>query len=370
MLRTVIHSKSNESKKLPTNQPISVQLVDGRCKQKGAPSSKLQELIMNSWCPTKKVLFVMGLFLISGCVTKTPFTRSITNENYFQKISISKANREYLLAEYIGPDENCFPPIQNRICNPVREHEFNRPILSRYINLLSDERRKNLEERKKFINRPIYKSIKDIDIERFSLSAAADVSVITEHGEHLLLLSAADLAVQRNYQYLIILNNSHAHTCETNYSTSTSGTINTYDIGGSSSGSYSGRTDLNEEEICHFSLSKEFLFLNDIEILKNGVFYRTPYSESDFDVIPEEELYLGTSEETLYSLDPVMFEDSVNYMLRRELRAWENVYNARGLSDDLRSKYNITNNHVFEFTENAALNSSPENDPLLKNKMK
>ena len=73
-----------------------------------------------------KCILALFLFIILlplyGC--STPSYLVITDaSNYREKLTITRSSLTFYNGEYIGSEKNCFPPIENRICEDPKGEE-------------------------------------------------------------------------------------------------------------------------------------------------------------------------------------------------------------------------------------------------------
>jgi len=145
--------------------------------------------------------------------------------------------------------------------------------------------------------------------------------------------------------------------------------------GGNVTGSYSGKTYLNEDIVCHKSESGDFLFFQNESDLKNGVFYR--YGNQDNwksknrdKLFPEKRLYIGTVP-YLMGDDYVKEEYGIIHLSNGE--AWKDIYDTTGLLNDLRKKYKIDKSLPYEYKDKTKERMEKETqkskDPLETNKL-
>jgi hypothetical protein len=284
---------------------------------------------MKNFVSAEKFAALSCASLLSACATSalTP----VDPTNYRTKFTIERPDKSFYSAEYIGTASACFPPITNRICEP-------------------DPRGK-----------PIYRETAKLEMEAFHIVLISSGAPSGKLMEDMVFLAAADLAKQRGYPFMTRLNTIDSTNCGSIYSTSTYGTVN------SDTGTYSGKTYLNQDVICSNLRAGDFIFLKNREDLANGVFYRynSGYFKTDT-LKPAGELYIYTTPNVMFK-DYTIIKDGIIRIGTSS--AWKVTYETAGLSNDLRAKYRITGNQPYTFKDERKENAEAAKDPVERNKL-
>jgi hypothetical protein len=259
-------------------------------------------------------LFLFAFFVMFGC---TPSYRVKTDAtNYREKLSIKKMDYEFFIGKYIGPENNCFPPIEYSVCP----------------NYSSDE---------------VYKPTKELKMENFSISISDTSGVTSKVVKDMAYLTAAELAEQRGFKTFTVLNSMETNACSSMYS------VNTY--GSVTGNTYSGTSYLSKDAICANNYSIYVLFYDESEDLKRGVLFRSPRSRLQ----PDKSLYIGTT--------PGLYEEYLEQRVKYppignttgfipEKNAWKIHYDIKGLTGELRKLYGILEILPYSFEDERVSN--------------
>lgn len=268
--------------------------------------------------------------VILGCATPDIRDQPVTSENYRQKISINKVDTSFFLAKYVGTEKNCFPPITNRDCS----------------------------ERGKL---PVYKPVEELSIEEFSLRFSHG-DLASSKAKEYLFLSAADIALQRGYEYFTIMREYDQSTCGTFLTASTVGSV--------SGRVYTGSTTVHEGAHCSSSRTIFVLAFNDRDILSKGIFERVNAWKVPV-LRPVDSLYFGS----MTGLDKARFVSyetdkfsnvSSSFFVTTPNNAWKSVYSAQGMSNDLRAKLDVTDRTAYSFTDEAIEQMAKQQGDLIE----
>lgn len=269
---------------------------------------------------------------LAGCQTT-----GLTPNNYLSEIEIKKYDYQIYSAEYAGTEKGCFPPVTGRDCSNSG-------------------------------NLAVYSPKVELFVEAFSLTHRAQFPN-PEKQEEFLFLTAADLALQRGFSKFTVYSIADYSGCASSPKATSTGTIRTNKHTGSAT--YSGTTSIRRYGSCLTSKTLNVFMLNDKRALRDGVFIRTEFGGKNLK--PFESLYYGT-------MDGLDFDKHVHvvsqegpgttslYTRMTTGKAWENVYDAPGLSADLRNKYGVKKkkNIIFE-DEVKTKKIQRENDLIRKN---
>lgn len=261
-------------------------------------------------------LFLFIIFLpMYGC--STPSYLVITDaSNYREKLTITRSSLTFYNGEYIGSEKNCFPPIENRICEDPEGEE-------------------------------VYKAGKKLKMERINIKIKDTSSVNTKVVKDMAYLAAAELTEQLGYKTFTITDVVENNSCGLPmYSVNTDG----HRVGDT----YYGSSRLNERTICSSQFSISVLLYDDQEELKLGVLsLRTGQSRLGPKrslLSPYKDLYSGTSpglyeenlKRELMKTEPGKYDSSRTLTMRVPKNAWKTHYDVKGLADELRNQYGIT----------------------------
>ena len=281
--------------------------------------------------------------ILFGCGSTTRLDdQPITAWNYQSSIDIKKLDKAYYSAKYEGKDSRC------------AQNDGFKSCYEPFVTISSEETpgKKSAKKYSYTMNdmKAVFKKGEPVEAEIF----LAKIGKTGKSGEGLLLivpggkprefllLALADLSLQRGFKYLVELEGVSAGGCMSNPRADTFGTI-------SSDGTlYSGTTTLSTDSHCYWTESVEVLMLNDREQLAKGIFYTPTYSDKLF---IEPLLYVGAARFFPPAFDGVRETGDINIINRVPLKAWEKVYDASGLSRDLRLKYGVTGTKPYTFED-------------------
>lgn len=154
---------------------------------------------------------VMSCALLLGACASSALLTPINPTNYRTKLDIERPDKSFYSAKYIGPASDCFPPITNRICEPVTRETA------------------------------IYLETAKLEMEEFHTTLSSPGAADRKFMDDMVFLATADLAKQRGYPYMTRLSTTEISSCHSTYSTNTYGSVN------SVTQTYSGNTYLNRD---------------------------------------------------------------------------------------------------------------------------
>lgn len=262
-----------------------------------------------------KILLLM-LVSTSGCST---LSKETTAANFRERAKIEYNGFTFFSGERKDRSKLCFPPSEKPIC---------------------DEK----DSKNSYISKS------KLNIEGYTITLSDRKTYLSNETKEFAYLVAAELALQRGFEKLIVDRIYYSGGCRKSYSTSTSGTV---------SGSvYSGSTVLNEHNICVGLISIDVLIFNDYETIRAGVFYNHPYSK---DLIPYPPLYFSSSDR--YAL---LNRDQEYWAKTRAspLEAWRTYLSADETAVALREKYGVK--PFLEYKINQPLEHKPSTLESLK----
>jgi hypothetical protein len=271
--------------------------------------------------------------VLEGCASSTARTERVdqlTPDNYRQVIEITKRDKEFVSATYIGPQSACFPPIQNPICAPLVRGE------------------------------PIYRANGKVNVEEFSIKASMATVFRDEQTKELMYLVASDLAVQRGFTHLTVLEEARVSGCTSYDSISTHGTL--------TGDTYRGSTTVRNNPICRGIFTIDVLLFSDNSTFAEGVFYWNKFGSPQMapTLLPEQRLYFGTS----YGLDSRYYSDinKDGVFTSTPYEAWKVRYDASGLSEALREKYGVASAAPLAYADEHEVRASRPISPIDANR--
>ena len=271
-----------------------------------------------------------------GASTARLVDQPITASNYQNSIDIKKLDKTYYSAKYEGKNLGCTQNDGFESC-----HE---PFLT-----IREEAPGKWSRTFKDIN-AVFKKEKPIEAESFR----AKIAKSSKSGEGLelaipggkprefLLLALADLSLQRGFKYLVELEGMSGGSC---MSSQRAETFGTFDQRGTF---YRGTTKLSTDSYCHYIETVEVLMLNDRVQLAKGIFYTGTDPDKLF---IEDRLYAGAPGFYHPAYIGVQNEGESHFTYLVPIKAWEKVYDASGLSKDLRLKYGVTSTKPYTFED-------------------
>ena len=308
------------------------------------------KIIMKKMKRTLIFIFIINAYSCAPSYYVDPgaHTDYLSAKNYREQLSIVKLNYIFSKGKYIGKEkDDCFPPITSEICE--KEQAYGK-----------------------------YEALNSLKIEKYEISIHSfDKTNNLKLIEDLLLLTAADLALQAGFSFLTMTKKGKVTACQSNYSLNTDGSntfdTNTYGANTSGGGTFNGNTTVRKVSKCANMFQGEFFVLHSVDDLKGGVFQRYRDKSS---VLPVLDLYYGTSpnigyEDVSYSSHH-RDNDSVTYLSHTPIKnAWRNVYDASGLSRDLREKYGITKKEPYVYKDffSDPQTKNTEDDIIKKNRV-
>jgi hypothetical protein len=274
-----------------------------------------------------RIVLLMIVALLAGCTT-TP------KGGFWGELKAKKSDETFHLVRYVGTQKNCFPPISNPECVPPTKDAV------------------------------IYKEIKQLQMEEFSLSLPSGDFFSQGRIKDMLYLAASDLSIQRGFSMFTVTWDMQTSMCR-NYGSdvSTSGTVNR--IG--NQGYYSGTTTVTPRTICGGSHTIRVLMFNNKDELAEGIFARSN-SGYNRDFRPKLDLYYSTMPGVRYKDFNESPEPGV--LITTPPNAWKVHYDAKGLAIDLRAKYKVGETGPIPFRDELVENLKREaEDPLQKNRI-
>lgn len=262
--------------------------------------------------PKIRTIFSIGISLIMtsaivGCATDL---RGIDASNFRDRIHVERRDVTLYLGKYIGPEQECFPPIDKRICR-VRSN-----------------------------GQPLYQNESKLDMEIFDLSIKFGTSGIdSDVSDELMFLAAAELAMQRSYKMFTPLENSVSLSCSSDDVTSINGQI--------FSSTYFARSTTSKSTTCAGSKKRQFLFFNDKSALGKGVLEQDHSSEFDTkNAWPLLSLYYGAIPDLSYPT--VVSTPSFKYIPNWPVEGWKQHYEADTVSKAMRQKHGVNDQLVYK----------------------
>jgi hypothetical protein len=266
---------------------------------------------------------------LSGCATTD------STSDFRKELTIRKAETEFFVGRYIGPQVDCFPPITKRICSPTER------------------------------GKEVYALDRRLDMEQF------DISIITTSRDDwtrevrdYLYAVAARLTVQRGFAMFTELYGSDSSVCrEFSFSAQTIGTM-THSESGTST--YSSSTSANPTVRCAIGRSISVLMFREKNDLALGILQRHTDFLGHSYVSPLAHLYDGTIPEDAFAVGNRLRNPRVTV----PTDAWKVHFNAFALADDLEKKLQIENTTPYPFIDEGAERRRKEmEDPISRNKV-
>ena len=155
--------------------------------------------------------------------------------------------------------------------------------------------------------------------------------------------------------------------CVSSPKATSTGTISTNEYAGPAT--YSGTTFISRNGTCLTSKTLNVLMLNDKRALRDGIFVRTVFGDNNLK--PFESLYYGTMDGL--DVDRHVRTESQErpriislFTSMTDRNAWENVYDAAGLSADLRNKYGVKQTQNIFFEDRAKTSKTRQEKDFIK----
>jgi hypothetical protein len=278
----------------------------------------------------KLIFALLSIALVTGCATSGGFWAGVTAK---------RDDKNYYLGRYVGTEKGCFPPITNRRCDELKRNEV------------------------------IYEADRQLEIESFSISSYSDGFFAQSRAKDKVYLAASELALQRGFSMFTVITNYEDFICTSGRLESiTTGEISP-GIGGSGT-SFSASTTAESIKKCGGSIGISVLFFKDKSDLAKGILYMAKHGSEQW-LVPETSLYFGTI--------PNLRASEYNYSqlagarTTTENNAWKTHFDAKGLSADLRKKYQLTDVPPISFKDEAAENikrkARESEEPLTKRRI-
>lgn len=295
-----------------------------------------------------------------GCGGPPLDDQPITPTNYKNSIQINKLEKIYYGAAYEGKDFRC---LQNNGFESCSEQ---------FITITSGASPKEMFLTKNDMS-AVFRKGDPLEAEAFRANISKSnksremLVILAGKPREFLLLALADLSLQRGFKYLVELERVSAGGC---WSNPRADTFGTFDQSGTL---YSGTTTLSSDSYCYYGQSLEVLLLNDREQLAKGIFYTTSYDE-DRRLFLEDLLYMDGSR--LTADRKRLIREAYNKVVQKKdgystvylvpHKAWKKVYDASGLSRDLRLKYGVTGTEPYTFKDEREWNIKWKADNIIK----
>lgn len=277
---------------------------------------------------------------LTGCATVTDVGKQpLDNSNYKDKAQIEKKDISIYLADYVGTEENCFPKIDGRRCyknvNGSSPYRVTKELMMEVFEVRLDNN-----------------GFENLRVKDFAF------------------LIASDVAIERSFKYFTLTRTTETTGCSTSYQANTNGYI--------AGDSYYGSTVLSEQQGCVAKNYYEFLLLNDPIDLGKGVFKKVNSGVwAGLGMVPFESLYFSTMQGHKYAdFNPTSTIQVGSSTARTHVytpsNAWKSIYDAKGMSLDLRAKYGVTDKNPYKYLDEAKTNKSKMNnevDVIEKNKI-
>lgn len=265
--------------------------------------------------------------VLTGCATQGG------QSGLWKDLRATKKASTFHTAKYTGSELECFPPINKRWCNPVKNNKF------------------------------LYEETGNLNIEEYTLSMSTRGFFDQARVRDMLFLAASDLTIQRGFLMFTITKEIEISMCRSfGYEARTDGSINSTGF----QNNYSGKTVISPSQICGGSDTIQIIIFNDKIKLADGVFKRSNNGSARW-LYPESSLYIGT----MSNLDDKDYNDMPDRetKISTPLNAWKIHYDARGLAADLRAKYKLGEPENVYFKDEMADRLNYEaKDPIKKNR--
>ena len=279
-----------------------------------------------------EIFIIIGL---SGCATTPTMVKQqkITGDNFRQMAEIKHLDTSFYSGRYVGKLVGCFPPASGIVCPDYDQ------------------------------KKPAYEVIDQLPMEAYEAQIQNSNMSENSKAKELLYMILADVALSRGYKSFSVLGKTEFSSCSKSYSTDTYGSV-------SDSGLYTGTTYLRENNYCSFINSLSVVMFNDKSLLENGVFYKSKKYTNDETLHVEKSLYVGNLGVN-YTDFNIVKTDMGNWMRSTPNQSWKTVYDAQGLSQDLREKYGVKDNSPYQIKDEAEQRlQRPSVDLIQKNVVK
>jgi hypothetical protein len=233
-------------------------------------------------------------FITTGCVHGSLISpQETTTLNFREKIKIKAITNKLSKGSRIDRMKNCFPPATNRVCG--------------------------------YKVKDVYKIDEPLNMEVFDIHLDLTDDLNRIKSNELMYLTAAELSIQRGFDYLIIYNNWESTDCIP-HSTSVTRKGHYNNI----TGEYFDNAEIKDNSDCVVAGGFTVLLFNEYRDVKNGVFYKNEYSDK---ILPLDGLYLSNDE----IMQKII--DGNKYAMTMPPDAWKNFYSAKELASELAKKY-------------------------------
>jgi hypothetical protein len=241
----------------------------------------------------------------------------LNGSNYRDRITVIKPDKIYFEIKYVGIHSDCFP-VGKILCS-------------------------DFEDR-----RPAYVRMSTANLEQINVRLIANQLSETDVAKELAMLTAADVAIARGYKYFIVKETSLSSACSKFYAANTYGSATVL----GSNATYTGTTLINENNTCSHSNGLSVLLLNDPALPGKGVGYADhQFIETDDTLRIDRSLYVGLEGASYSDFNRNENFGGVSVETRTPSQAWKVVYDAQGLSRDLRAKYQVNDKTIIEVSE-------------------
>lgn len=277
---------------------------------------------------------ILSAILLNGCVTTPTMVKQqkITAENYRQMAEIKRSDIEFYSGRYVGKGVGCFPPASGIVCAEYED------------------------------KKPAYEVVDRLPMEAFNAQIQNSNMSESSKAKELLHLILADVALSKGYKQFAVLGKTDYGSCTKSYSTDTFGSV-------SDSGLYSGTSYLRENNYCSFINSLSVIAFNDASLLERGVFFKSRQFVDDGSLHVEKALYVGNVGVN-YSDYNIVKTDMGDWIRTTPNQSWKTVYDAEGLSRDLRTKYGVIDQTPYVVKDEAEQRLKRGADLIQKNVVK
>lgn len=276
---------------------------------------------------TTLLISVIAILATTGCATGRP-------GDFWDGVRVTRSDESFYQGHYIGTEPNCFPPIENRECVPLRKGEV------------------------------LYSADRQLEMESFYLFIASDF-----FGQPLakekLYFAAAELGLSRGFRAFTVTKTFDLTTCSDGLEATTTGVLTPSPSG--HGGSYAGSTTVRQSGRCLNSQGVVVLYFRNKEDLSSGVLVRRTTGANQR-LYPVTSLYFGTIPNLRYQ--DFNYESRPGSFTMTPDNAWKVHYNAAGLSEDFRKKFGLTSPPPILFRDEARENSFRDaEDPVERNRV-
>lgn len=295
------------------------------------------------------ILFALCSILV-GCGAHLDYDQPITATNYKKSISINKLDRVYYGAKYEGKDSGCAQNDGFESCS------------ERFLTITRKATGRWGRSYNKDLN-AVFSKGDPFEAEAFRAgitksARSGDGGITSNKRKEFLFLTLADLSLQRNFKYLVLLETVGMWVCWDSPSADTLGTLSPDGM------IYTGTTIISPNSSCIGGSDLIVLMLNDPEQLANGIVYTEAY-DGDRRLFLEDRLYVGAPGFSPPAYTGMTKQVDMDLLSIVPHKAWKKVYDASGLSRDLRLKYGVTGAKPYTFTDDRLWNIKRKADNVI-----